>query len=419
VTAREPVPMSPSSLEQRISDRTAVVGVVGLGYVGVPLATRAAEAGYRVKGIDKYLDGKGLEDVRAAGIDVSNDFSPVGECDVVLICVPTPLAEGQLPDMSFIREAAGDIASNIEKGKPTLVVLESTSYPGTTREVVLPILEEKGLRPGEDFHLAFAPERVDPGTSPLAYEKIPRVVGGLDEAAGRAAEAFYEALVGSVHRVSTPEVAEMSKLLENIFRAVNIALVNEMALLCRRMDIDIWEVVQAAGTKPFGFMSFKPGPGMGGHCIPVDPFYLAWRARQYDFYPEFIELAGKINRSMPYHIAEWVVDALNELGMSLSSARVLVIGVAYKENISDTRESPALKIIEILAGRGADVIYHDPFVESVTVGGQEYRSVDFDGKALEESDCILIVTAQPGIDYEAIKASGKPVVDTRNILPPE
>lgn len=409
--------MPASPLERKILDRTAVVGVVGLGYVGVPLAKCALEAGYTVKGIDKYLTGDSLTAVRDQGIEVAADFTPVKDCDVLLICVPTPLTEGQLPDTSFIREATLDIAGNLQSGKATLIVLESTSYPGTTREVVLPILEEGGFSQGGDFYLAFAPERVDPGTDKLSYRAISRVVGGLDEDSGHLAATFYGTLVDEVHQVSTPEVAEMSKLLENIFRAVNIALVNEMALLCKRMDIDIWEVVEAAATKPFGFMSFKPGPGLGGHCIPVDPFYLAWKAKQHDFYPEFIELAGKINRAMPFHVAEWVSEELNACGESVKSSRILVVGVAYKEG--DTRESPALKIIEVLAGRGADVIYHDPFVESVIVGGREYRSVDIDGKALEESDCILIVTAHTGIDYEAIKASGKPVVDTRNVLHPE
>lgn len=406
--------MTQPSLRQKISDRTALVGVVGLGYVGLPLAARAAEAGYHVRGIDKYLGPDRLAAARGPRIETSDDFAAVGECDVVLICVPTPLAAGQLPDMSYIEEATSDIASNLRAGKTTLVVLESTTYPGTTREVVLPLLEGEGLRLGEDFLLAFAPERVDPGARAEAYEAIPRVVGGLDDLSGEVAEAFYSTLIDSVHRVSGPEVAEMSKLLENIFRAVNIALVNEMSLLCRRMGIDIWQVVEAAATKPFGFMSFKPGPGMGGHCIPVDPFYLAWRAKQYDFYPEFIELAGKINRNMPFQVAEWVAEALNERDMSLRKSRVLVIGVAYKEDIADIRESPALKIIEILAGRGAEVSYHDPYVDSVEVAGRTYSSVGLE-EGLADCDCVLIATAHSGVDFDRVASSGAALVDTRNV----
>ncbi|MHB8895309.1 MAG: nucleotide sugar dehydrogenase, partial [Candidatus Geothermincolia bacterium] len=345
--------MSPLSLEKRIADRTASVGVVGLGYVGVPLAGRAIECGYKVTGIDKYLDDARLEELRGLGIVASSDFALLEDCDIVLVCVPTPLLDGQQPDTSFIQEAALDIAANLGAGdRPRLVVLESTSYPGTTREIMLPVFEERGRRLGEDVLLAFAPERVDPGTCPLPYEDIPRIVGGVDEASGAVARSFYGTIVNEVTLVSSPEIAETAKLLENIFRAVNIALVNEMSLLCRRMDIDIWEVIEAASTKPFGFMSFKPGPGLGGHCIPVDPFYLAWKAKKYDFYPEFIELAGKVNRAMPFHVVEWVSEALNTAGKSLSSSRVLVIGVAYKEKIGDVRESPALKAIELIASRG-------------------------------------------------------------------
>ncbi len=394
-----------------------MVGVVGLGYVGIPLASRVMESGYPLRGIDKYAGGERLEELGELGIEASNDFDVLRDCDIVLICVPTPLAEGQLPDTSFISDATVDICANLARDAgPRLVVLESTSYPGTTREIMLPIFEDNGFQLGEDLLLAFAPERVDPGTCPLPYREIPRVVGSLDEASGRVAHAFYSTIVDEVALVSTPEVAETAKLLENIFRAVNIALVNEMALLCRRMDIDIWEVVEAASTKPFGFMSFKPGPGLGGHCIPVDPFYLAWKAKKYDFYPEFIELAGKVNRAMPFHVVEWVSEVLNDAGKSIKSSRVLVVGVAYKEKVADTRESPALKIMELLAERGGDVIYHDPFVGVVEVGGKEYASTPLNHDALASCDCVLIVTAHPNIDLDLIASSGVPVVDTRNAL---
>lgn len=403
-------------LLERISERTAVVGVVGLGYVGVPLARRAAEAGYEVRGIDRYMSEEQLRALEAPGIRTATAFDAVRSCDVVLICVPTPLAEGRQPDISYIKQASRDIALNLDRERLTLVVLESTTYPGTTREIVLPALEAEGLVPGMHFLLAFAPERVDPGMNPVSYRSIPRVVGGLDEESGRAAELFYSTLVDGVHRVSAPEAAEMSKLLENIFRAVNIALVNEISLLCRRMGIDVWEVVEAAATKPFGFMSFKPGPGMGGHCIPVDPFYLAWRARELGFEPAFIELAGRINREMPYQIANWVSEALDEGGTALAGARVLVLGAAYKEGISDTRESPALKIMEILEEKGCEVSYHDPYVPGVSVKGRELLSVELTSEALRSYDCILIVTAHPGVDYRAVASSGVPVVDTRNVV---
>ncbi len=403
-----------AELEKRIAGRSARVAVVGLGYVGFPLSRRALEVGYDVIGIDKYLTDERRAELAAAGIRVEESFEPVSECDITLICVPTPLLEGQQPDVSFIRDAVGNVAANLGE-REALVVLESTSYPGTTREVVLPALEAAGRRLGERLHVAYAPERVDPGQGKADYAEIPRVVGGLDEESGRLAVQFYESLVSSVKLVSTPETAEMSKLLENIFRAVNIALVNEMSLLCRRIGIDVWEVIEAAATKPFGFMSFQPGPGLGGHCIPVDPFYLAWRAKQYDFYPEFIELAGKVNRSMPFHVARWVDDALDDIDRSTKGARVLVLGVTYKEDVADIRESPALKIIELLADRGAQVSYHDPYVERLEVAGREYSSTALE-EAVGEADCILIVTPHSSIDLDLVRDAGVPVVDTRNVL---
>lgn len=404
-----------SSLKARIADCSTDVALVGLGYVGLPLAQRAVEAGFKVVGIDKYISDERYQEAKGKGITVDRTFDSLARCDLVLVCVPTPLLESQRPDMSFILDAAEQIACHCGDGE-LLVVLESTSYPGTTREVLLPIFEKAGKRLGQGLYIAYAPERVDPGAGRMDYSEIPRVVGGIDEESGRLAAAFYEKLVTDVTLVSTPEVAEMAKLLENIFRSVNIALVNEMSLLCRRMDIDIWEVVEAAATKPFGFMSFKPGPGLGGHCIPVDPFYLAWKARQYDFYPEFIELAGKMNMNMPFHVAHWVIEALNSVGKSTRGSRVLVIGVAYKEGVSDTRESPALKVIRLLAIQGAEVVYHDSYVERIEVDSKEYTSVPLDEQEVRESDCIVIITAHPDIDLELLRSAEVPVVDTRNAL---
>ncbi|MCG2796678.1 MAG: nucleotide sugar dehydrogenase [Actinomycetia bacterium] len=405
------------ALEKRIQDCSATVAVVGLGFVGLPLARRLRDAGFPVAGIDKYVGDDKKKEIEAEGIPVTRGFSIVSESDIVVICVPTPLTPDQNPDLSFIREATVEVAKNFGGGdSQKLVVLESTSYPGTTREEMLPLFEREGLRLGERLLLAYAPERISPGAAGSALEKIPRVVGGLDEESGRVALAFYRRIVDSVTLVSKPEVAEMTKMLENIFRAVNIALVNEMSLLCRRMDIDIWEVVEAAATKPFGFMSFRPGPGLGGHCIPVDPFYLAWKAKQYDFYPEFIELAGKTNRGMPLHVVDWVVEALNGGGKSVKGSRVLVIGVAYKEDVADTRESPALKVIDLLARRGAEVVFHDSYIDTVEVGGREYRSRKLSPEMISECDCLVIVTAHSDLDLELIASSGVPVVDTRNAL---
>jgi len=373
------------------------------------------EAGYPVVGVDKYLMDQRRAEIEASGIEVASGPETLEECDVALICVPTPLAPGNQPDLSYVIDAAGEVARRRGNGE-LLVVLESTTYPGTTREVLLPILESEGNRTGGVLYLAYAPERVDPGEKKMPYEQISRVVGGIDAPSGRIAAAFYETLVTTVDLVPTTEVAEMAKLLENIFRAVNIALVNEMSLLCRRMDIDIWDVVEAAATKPFGFMSFKPGPGLGGHCIPVDPFYLAWKARQFDFYPEFIELAGKINRNMPFQVVQWVAESLNGVGRSVSGSRVLVIGVAYKEDIGDTRESPVLTVIRLLAKQGAQVSYHDPYVDRLEIEAREYSSVPLDEETVCKADCILIATPHSNLDLDLLASAPVPVVDTRNAL---
>lgn len=412
--------MSSDAIRKSIESGTAVVGVVGLGYVGAPLAELICRAGFEVLGVDPYITEP--PDILGSMEEFEHhaDFADISRCDVVSICVPTPLTEGETPDISCIEEAASGIAGGLQaagkRDRSVLVLLESTTYPGTTREVVLPLLTGAGMKPDKDFYLAYAPERIDPGLGKMDVEKIPRVVGGINSESGELAAAFYSRLGCAVHRVASPEAAEMSKLLENVFRAVNIALVNEISLLCRRMGIDVWEVVEAAATKPFGFMSFKPGPGMGGHCIPVDPFYLAWRAKQFGFYPEFIELAGKINKNMPYFVVEWVAEALNSAKKSIKDSKVLLIGVAYKEDVADTRESPALKIIELLVGRGAYLSYHDAYVPSIEVSCGKYDSQELDPETVKGSDCVVILTAHSGLDTGMIASAGVPVVDTRNVL---
>src|SRR6186997_3102447 len=389
------------------------VAIVGAGYVGVPLAQVFADAGRSVLLVDvspervaqlnrgeSYIEDvpseklKQLVDER--GLRATTDYDELRDADAILIALPTPLSKQREPDLSIVNAAVEEIATRLRAGH--VVVLESTTYPGTTRDEVLPRLEASGLRVGEDFHLAFSPERVDPGREDWTTRNVPKVVGGITEACTERAAAVYEGAVDTVHRVSSPESAELTKLLENIFRSVNIALVNELAQLCERMKIDLWEVVDAAATKPFGFMSFKPGPGLGGHCIPIDPFYLTWKAREYDFYTEFIELAGKVNENMPYHCRSLISQALNHgKQLSLSTARVLVLGVAYKPGIADTRESPALKLIELLQAAGADVSYHDPHVPELD--GYDLASVPLEP---ESYDCIAIVTDHAGIDYEAL-----------------
>src|SRR3954451_10996576 len=383
------------------------VGIVGLGYVGLPLAVAFAEAGCEVVGVD--TDARRIERLRRSESDIedvpsdqlrgvaerftaTDEYRALGRCDAVVICVPTPLANHREPDLSYLIDAATQLSRVLHEGR--LVVLESTTYPGTTRERLLPILEESGLAAGREFNLAYSPERIDPGRTDHTIRTTPKVVGGVTEECRRRAAELYRLICDEGVEVSSPEVAELSKLLENIFRSVNIALVNELAQLCDRMAIDVWEVVDAAATKPFGFMSFKPGPGLGGHCIPIDPFYLTWKAREYGFYTEFIELAGKVNENMPYYCRSVVSQALNHGAQkSLKGSKVLVLGVAYKADIGDTRESPAIKLMELLRNAGADVSYHDPHVPELNGD----RSV-----ALEPTgyDCVTIVTAHSGIDYD-------------------
>ena len=399
------------------------VGIIGLGYVGLPLAVAFAEAGHDVVGFDvseRVIEGLAagrsqVEDVgdeRLAGVSSSlvptSDPAPLAQCEALLICVPTPLANQREPDLGYISEAARTLAAILSAGQ--LVVLESTTYPGTTRERLLPILEESGLAAGTDFHLAFSPERIDPGRTDHTIATTPKVVGGLTEACTERARALYAEICDEVVTVSTPEAAEMTKLLENIFRSVNIALVNELAALCDRMSIDVWEVIDAAATKPYGFMRFEPGPGMGGHCLPVDPFYLSFKAREYDFPAEFVELAGKVNQHQPHYCVERVVRALNDLGKAARGSRVLLLGVSYKAGVGDMREAPALKIAHLLSELGAEVSYHDPHVPEVAELGLASGEL---GAELARCDVACVITAHREIDLERVVAEAPLVVDFR------
>jgi UDP-N-acetyl-D-glucosamine dehydrogenase len=404
------------------------VAIVGAGYVGLPLARVFADAGKSVLLVDVDADrvaqlNRGesyIEDVPSETlgplvedrrISATTNYDELREADAILIALPTPLSRQREPDLRILVSAAEEVAKRLRPGH--LVVLESTTYPGTTREQVLPALEMgSGLRAGHDFHLAFSPERVDPGREDWTTKTVTKVVGGIDEGSTAAAVALYSSAIDVVHPVSSPEAAELTKLLENIFRSVNIALVNELAQLCDRMNIDVWEVIDAAATKPFGFMPFKPGPGLGGHCIPIDPFYLTWKAREYGFYTEFIELAGKVNESMPYYCRSVVSQALNHSRQrSLKGSRILVLGVAYKPDISDTRESPAVKLISLLQNAGADVDYHDPHVPSFTENGVTMSSSPLHAGAY---DCVVVVTNHSGIDYDQLVEDSNLVVDLRN-----
>jgi len=401
------------------------VGIVGMGYVGLPLAVAFAEAGEHVvcldvqpRKVEALAAGRSyVEDVADARLEAvrdrltpTGDYARLADADAVLICVPTPLTANREPDLGPLRDAARRIAGVLRAGQ--LVVLESTTYPGTTREQLQPLLEESGLAAGRDFNLAFSPERVDPGRTDHGLRTTPKIVGGLTEACGDRTVALYRRVCDEVVRVGTPEVAEMAKLLENIFRSVNIALVNELAMLADRMGIDIWEVVDAAATKPYGFMRFDPGPGMGGHCLPVDPFYLSWRAREFDLTTEFIELAGKVNQQMPYHCVERIVRALNDAGRAVRGARVALLGVSYKAGVGDVRESPALKIVSLLRDLGADVTYHDEFVPELPAF--ELRSQPLED-ALDGADMGVIVTAHPGIDWAAVASALPALVDLRGV----
>ena len=427
------------TLIERFESRRGTVGIIGLGYVGLPLAATFAEGGFAVVGFD--IDGTKINELQAGRSYIrhvsaarlqpllrsqapeagggaffpTKDYSLLTDCDAILICVPTPLTENREPDLSFVTDTAAAIARYLRRDQ--LVVLESTTYPGTTDEVVRPLLEAGGLKAGQDFHLAFSPEREDPNNSQFNTRTIPKLIGGYTPRCSTVAATLYGAILERVVPVSSARVAEAAKLLENIYRSVNIALVNELKVLFDRMGIDVWEVIDAAATKPFGFTPFYPGPGLGGHCIPIDPFYLTWKARQYELTTRFIELAGEINHAMPAFVVEKLMDALNQCRRSLNGARVLVVGVAYKRDLDDMRESPALKIIELLLKKGAEVAYHDPYVPAL----KRSRNYDFNlcsvpltRAELQRSDAAVIVTDHSALDYGLIVDASSLVIDTRN-----
>jgi len=430
-----------AELQQQIAQRSATVGVIGMGYVGLPLAVRAAGQGFRVLGFElssqkvaQLNQGQSyIGDVpsaivaalRDAGrLEATSDAARMAECEILVICVPTPLNQTRDPDLSFIEAASARIAASLRPGQ--LVILESTTYPGTTREVVAPILLQRGLALGEQFFLAFSPERIDPGqtnSKGFSVENTPKVVGGVTEACTQLACAFYSLITTQVVPVSSPDAAELTKLFENIFRAVNIALVNELALLCDRMGLDVWEVIDAAATKPYGFMKFTPGPGLGGHCIPIDPFYLTWKARAYDLTTRFIELAGEINTQMPRHVRDLVVRVLNRQRKALNGSTVLLLGVAYKPDVDDYRESPTFKVMDLLVADGANVITCDPHVARFeTHDGRVFETTPLSDALLSDCDCAVIVTNHSAFSYERIVQLAPGVVDTRNAtrnLPPE
>ena len=401
------------------------VGIVGLGYVGLPLAVGFAEAGHEVVGLDADVrkvvtlnEGRSyIEDIPDASLAplgerlrATQEVADLASCEAVVICVPTPLTGSREPDLTYLIDSATALSGVLQPEQ--LVVLESTTYPGTTRERLQPILEESGLAAGRDFHLAFSPERIDPGRTDYTLRTTPKLVGGVTPACAERARELYSLICDEVVVLSTPEAAELSKLLENIFRSVNIALVNELAQLCDRLGIDVWEVIEAADTKPFGFMRFDPGPGMGGHCLPVDPFYLAFKAREHDFYPEFIELAGKVNRAQPGYCVDRIARALNEAEKSVKGSNVLLLGVSYKAGVGDIRESPALEIVGLLRELGAEVSYHDPFAPELSEHG--LSSVDL-VEGLRATDAAAIVTAHPGIDYAEVVATAPLTIDFRGV----
>jgi UDP-N-acetyl-D-glucosamine dehydrogenase len=423
-------------LARKIESREACICVIGLGYVGLPLATQFARLGFPVTGLDvdeERVDAVArgeshIQDVSSADVSkvvgegrlrATTDGEVLREMDVIFICVPTPFTKTKTPDLSYVVAASEEIAPRLRPGQ--LIILQSTTYPGTTEEDVLPILETSGLKAGRDFHLAFSPERVNPGDKRYTVSNTPKVVGGVSPRCAELARLMLRQLMPEVHVVSSPRAAEMSKLLENIFRSVNIALINELAKLCERMDIDIWEVIEAASTKPFGFMPFYPGPGVGGHCVPVDPYYLFWKAREYDFYPRFIELAAELNQGMPYHVLSKIGEALNTKGRNLRQARVLVLGVSFKPNVDDARNSPAQRVIELLLSSGARVNYNDPHIPQFTVGKdvfyhdeQTLTSVPVTEELLKNQDCAVIVAGHKSYDYDWIVAHAPVVVDTMN-----
>ena len=422
-----------NSLLNRINERSALIGIVGLGYVGLPLVLRFCEEGFNVLGFDidrekadklnsgkSYIKHISSEKVRQFVdrrlFEATVDMQRLKEADAIIICVPTPLTDKREPDMQYVEVTAREVARHLRLGQ--LISLESTTYPGTTEELLLPLLTEKGLKVGRDFFLVFSPEREDPGRKDFTTKTTPKIVGGVTQKCLEVGAALYSKIVDKVVKVSSPRTAEMTKLLENIYRSVNIALVNELKMLCDRMGIDMWEVIEAAKTKPFGFEAFYPGPGLGGHCIPVDPFYLTWKAREYDFSTRFIELAGEINTNMPYYVVGKVMEALNSKGKSLKGSKVLVLGAAYKKDVDDMRESPSLRIIQLLSKRGAEVIYNDPHVP-ICMGHRHYpdinmKSVELTEEALKDSDMALLVTDHTSYDYAFIEKHAQCILDTRD-----
>lgn len=418
-----------NKLKKKILSKKCRVAIIGLGYVGLPLAAEFANTGFSVYGIDSNQKRvaqikKGISyiiDIPSAlvkrlvdegRLTATSKYDVIKASDAVIICVPTPLGKTREPDISYIIEAVNKIAENKKKGQ--LVVLESTTYPGTTDEIVLPILESKGLRVGRDFFLAFSPERIDPANKMFSASQIPKIIGGVSRKSGKLAQYLYSQVMDTVIPVSSSKIAEMAKLLENTFRSVNIGLVNEIALMCDKLGVDVWEVIEAAKTKPFGFMPFYPGPGIGGHCIKIDPLYLSWKAGLHGFEAKFIELADQVNSGMPEYVVGKIISALNKKGKPVREAKILILGTAYKKDVSDTRESPALEIIRILKNEGASVSYFDPYVDEVNVDGRKLKSKKLNGRFLKSRDCAVIVTNHTGVDYELVVRNSKLIVDTRN-----
>ncbi len=429
-TSAEALPQHAQALLTKIETQQAKIAIIGMGYVGLPLAVCVGKVGYPVTGLDvhegriaqiqagdSYINDVTSEELKAlveAGtLAATTDAAVLADADIVIICVPTPLTVHQTPDITYIEDSARKIAKHLRPGQ--LITLESTTYPGTTQDILLPLMEQTGLKLGEDFFLAHSPERVDPGNARYTTHNTNKVLGGTTPVCTTVAKAFYEKTIQHIVAVSSPGCAEMVKVFENTFRAVNIALVNELALLCDKMGLNIWEVVEAAGTKPFGMMSFYPGPGVGGHCIPIDPFYLAWKAREYNFQTRFIELAGEINRRMPYFVREKVMRALGKLRKPLYGSNILLLGMAYKADLGDWRDSPAVEVFDLLQSDEANVTYHDAFVPEMTDGkGNIHKNVPLNEATLKAADCVVITTAHTGIDYDWLVANSPVVVDTRN-----
>ena len=420
-------------LIQKIHQKVATIGIIGMGYVGLPLVLRFCEEDFQILGFDvdpkkvatlkkgrSYLksipSSRISHFVRSGRLDVTDDFSRLSEPDCILICVPTPLTEKMEPDLQYIEKTTDAVRDHLRKGQ--LIILESTSYPGTTEELILPRLESTGLRLGKDFFLAFSPEREDPGNKRFSTHQIPKVVAGVTPSCQKAAVSLYRQIIQKVIPVSSPRVAELTKLLENIYRSVNIALVNELKMLADRMGIDLWEVIEAASTKPFGFSPFYPGPGMGGHCIPIDPFYLSWKAKEFDFTTKFIQLAGEINVSIPYYVVSKILDALNERKKSIKGAKILILGVAYKRDVDDARESPALAIMDLLQKKGATILYHDPYIP-VLPSFRKYlfklKSSPLTLRLLHKMDAVVVVTDHSQIDYPWVVKHTRLIIDTRNV----